>query len=78
MNMYVSPDQNTVVLWAGDNAPRLLTFNQNDSGCSGGCAFELITHVNGIACGECLSTCPPPCMPRFRRDRLWGNFRRLT
>ena len=77
MNMYITHDQNTVVLWADQNAPQLLAFNPGAHGCDGTCAFESIT--NGFA-GCLLSNAHlfPACVRRFRHDHEYGNFRRRT
>jgi hypothetical protein len=76
MNMYVSPDQNTVVLWAGENPPQLLEFDRGGA-CDLSCSL-----CNPDGGGEDFTYCREPenflrrCCPAYGRttDRHVGNF----
>ena len=78
MNMYITPDQNTVVLWADENTPQPLDFIQSDSLCPLCSALGRSTHESSAYCLAAAGS--PPCIPTTRADRRVGIFvpRRTT
>jgi hypothetical protein len=74
MNSYISPDQNTVVVWADENAPRLLDYSPTTM-----CPNCALFDHSGIRV-RCLGTYGPNsrscCGPRRGRtvDGSDGTF----
>ena len=69
MNMYVTPDQNTVVIWQ-DEAPKNLTFC-HDGTCA---ACALHPHIDPQT-GECAGCRRPTCCGSLgRSDGDVGNW----
>jgi hypothetical protein len=71
MNMYITPDQNTVVIWADENPPRQLEFKPSHTETCRTCSVSS-TFCSRLVCR--FASVFAPCMPHNRRDNRNGVF----
>jgi hypothetical protein len=74
MNMYITPDQNTVVLWADENTPRRLAFAEG-ARCPSCALYGRPQPVST----ECAGSRRPGCCPLLgRNNHQVGIWRSMT